>query len=60
MTSATTPDSAPEAPGPHGDLFRSPPDAETTGQRRPVPDESEAAMVRLRTPFDIETVEVRG
>jgi hypothetical protein len=52
MTSEHTPDHAREALESYGDLFRSAPDADTPGQPQTLPDESEAAMTRLRAPFD--------
>jgi hypothetical protein len=52
MTSEQTPDHAPETSGSYGDLFRSAPDADAAGPPQTVPDESEAAMTRLRAPFD--------
>jgi hypothetical protein len=63
MSSEATPDTALDAPGIHGELFLSAHEAETSGQRQAVPDESEAAMGRLRTPFDVgpaDAVEPRG
>jgi hypothetical protein len=57
MPSEATPDLAREASGSYEDLFLPAPDAEASGQRRAVPDESEAAMVRLRAPFDVGPVE---
>jgi len=59
MTSEDTPDRAPGGSGSYGDLFLPAPDADTSGSRRAegqlraAPDESEAAMGRLRTPFDV-------
>lgn len=52
MTSEQTPDHALETPGSYGDLFRPAPDADTAGPPQSAPDESEAAMTRLRAPFD--------
>jgi hypothetical protein len=54
MTAETTPEPTLEAPASSGELFRSVPEAETSGQRQAVPDESEDAMGRLRTPFDVD------
>ncbi|MEH1125596.1 hypothetical protein [Micromonospora sp. CPCC 206061] len=55
MTSEETPDRIPKAFGSYGDLFQPEPepDSETSGPPRSVPDESEAAMTRLRAPFDV-------
>jgi hypothetical protein len=58
MTSEETPDHAPAASGSYGDLFLPAPDADTSEQRRVEPDESEAAMGRLRTPFDVGATDV--
>lgn len=52
MTSEQTPDRAREAPRSYGDLFRSVPETDSSGPPQAAPDESEAAMTRLRTPFD--------
>lgn len=60
MTREATPDPAPDAPASYGELFLSMPDADTSGQRQVAPDESEAAMGRLRSPFDVDPVEPRG
>jgi hypothetical protein len=57
MTSRETPYRAPEASGSHGELFRPPPDADAAGPHQAAPDESEAAMTRLRAPFDAGPVE---
>jgi hypothetical protein len=61
-----TPDSAPgqaidtgTAARLHQELFRSAPDAEAREQDRPMTgDDTEAAMIRLRTPFDSGRVDV--
>jgi hypothetical protein len=53
MTAETTPESALEAPA-YKELFRSVPEAETSGERQAAPNESEDAMGRLRTPFDVD------
>jgi hypothetical protein len=43
----------------HRELFRSAPDAEAREQDRPMTgDDTEAAMIRLRTPFDTSRVDV--
>ncbi|BCB74822.1 hypothetical protein GCM10022251_53580 [Phytohabitans flavus] len=55
---ATTPEPAIEAPASYGELFLAAPDADTSGQRQTLPDESEAAMERLRTPFDLGPINV--
>jgi hypothetical protein len=52
MTSDQTPDHAVETPGSYGDLFRPAPETDASGPPQTAPDESEAAMTRLRTPFD--------
>ena len=63
MTSEDTTARAPGGSGSYRDLFLPAPDADTSGQRQAAePDESEAAMGRLRTPFDAgpaDTVEHR-
>ena len=53
MPSGATPEPAHETPVSYGELFLPAPATDTSGQRQAVPDESEAAMKRLRTPFDI-------
>lgn len=58
MTGKATPEPALDAPATHGELFLSTPDAATSGQRQAVPDESEAAMSRLRKPFDVGPIDV--
>jgi hypothetical protein len=55
-----TPDPAREAAGSYGDIFLPVPIAETPAASKPVPDESEAAMTRLRAPFDVEPADVPG
>jgi hypothetical protein len=63
MTAEQAADRAREAPGSYADLFRSAPDADPTGPGLAAPDESEAAMTRLRAPFDagpVEAAEHRG
>lgn len=52
MTSEQTPDRARETPGSYADLFRPAPDTDASGPPQAAPDESEAAMTRLRAPFD--------
>lgn len=58
MTTEQTPYRAQEVPGSGADLFRPAPDADAAGPTQAAPDESEAAMKRLRTPFDAGPVEV--
>jgi len=53
MTVEATPEPSPEAPVAYGDLFRSVPDPDTAEEPQAAPDESEAGMGRLRTPFDV-------
>jgi hypothetical protein len=60
MTGKATPEPALEAPAGDSELFRQAPHADTSGQRQAVPDESEAAMKRLRTPFDVGQVDGAG
>jgi hypothetical protein len=57
MTSEETPDRTHGASRSYGDLFRPVPDAYTSTPRRTVPDKSEAAMMRLRAPFDVDPVD---
>ncbi|BCB83241.1 hypothetical protein Psuf_005540 [Phytohabitans suffuscus] len=63
MTGEATTEPTLEPPASYGELFLPAPDENTSGQRQAVPDESEAAMKRLRTPFDlgpIDVAETRG
>lgn len=53
MTAEATP-----GPASYRDLFLSAPDADTPGHSQAAPDEGEAAMGRLRTPFDVGPVDV--
>ena len=58
MISEQTPDRARETPGSHGDLFRPASDTDTSDRPQAAPDESEAAMTRLRAPFDAGPIDV--
>ena len=58
MAAEPTPNPAPEASRSYGDLFLPAPSAEPAAPRQAAPDESKAAMVRLRAPFDIGPVDV--
>jgi hypothetical protein len=57
MSAESTPEPALAAPV-YGELFLPVPDAGPSGPRQAVPDESEAAMGRLRTPFDVGPIDV--
>jgi hypothetical protein len=52
MTAEATPE-----PARYRDLFLSVPEADPPGQSQAAPDEGEAAMGRLRTPFDVGPVD---
>jgi hypothetical protein len=53
MTGEATLPHASGPPGPYGSSFLAVPEAETRQTPLPAPDESEAALSRLRAPFDI-------
>ncbi|GAA4715411.1 hypothetical protein [Phytohabitans rumicis] len=57
MTHETTTDSDASAAVSYGGLFLPVPDVEKSEQGRAVPDDSEAAMTRLRAPFEIHPVD---
>jgi hypothetical protein len=58
MTSEQTADRARETSGSYGDLFRSASEADAASKPQAAPDESEAAMTRLRAPFEVGPVDV--
>ncbi|MFI5908490.1 hypothetical protein [Dactylosporangium sp. NPDC051541] len=55
MTSETA---SPHASGPHGSLFLAAAEAAAPPPALPAPDDSEAALSRLRTPFDVQPGDV--
>lgn len=57
MTREAKTDPDAEASGSYGDLFRAAANAEEPEPRLAVPDDSEAAMKRLRAPFDVQLVD---
>jgi hypothetical protein len=58
MTGEATPEGALEASATYRELFLPAPDADISAPSQAVPDESEAAMQRLRTPFDVGPTDV--